>query len=86
METEQEIVNFLNSVKKVKDSRNHKVSNSLGVYDAYKFLRKRKWFDVGINLTEHQFYSIIRKVNNYLAESFLKGYDIKLPNIGNFIS
>lgn len=71
---------FLNSVKKVSESRVHKVNSSLGVYDAYKFLRKRKWVDIGRCLTEHEFYSIIRKVNNYLADTFLQGKDIKLPH------
>lgn len=79
-EKNREITDFLNSVKKVNEPRTHKVNNSLGVYDAYKFLRKRKWVDTGKPLTEHEFYSIIRKVNDYLADSFLHGNDIKLPH------
>lgn len=77
---DKELVDFLNSVKKVNEPRKHKVNNSLGVYDAYKYLRKRKWLNIGRCLTEHEFYSIIRKVNNYLADSFLQGNDIKLPH------
>ena len=38
---------------KLKEHRIHKVNKSLGVYDAYKFLRKRKWIDIGQRLTEH---------------------------------
>ena len=30
---------FLNKVRKVKESRNHKVKNSYGIYDGYKFYR-----------------------------------------------
>ena len=77
---DKELVDFLNSVKKVNEPRKHKVNNSLGVYDAYKYLRKRKWLNIGRCLTEHEFYSIIRKVNDYLADSFLHGNDIKLPH------
>lgn len=77
---DKKLVDFLNSVKKVNEPRKHKVNNSLGVYDAYKYLRKRKWLNIGRCLTEHEFYSIIRKVNNYLADSFLQGNDIKLPH------
>ena len=62
------------------EHRTHKVSGSLGVYDAYKYIRKNKWFDIGRPLTEHEFYSIIRRVNNYLAEELLKGHDISLPH------
>jgi hypothetical protein len=43
--------------------RYYKVNNSLGVYDAYKWIRKNKWFNIGRPLKEHEFYSIIRKVN-----------------------
>lgn len=65
---------------KLNESRVHKVTNSIGVYSAYKWLRKRQWADVGQRLTEHEFYSIIRRVNNYLAEELSKGVDIKLPH------
>ena len=71
---------FRKKVLKLSDSRHHKISKSWGTYDAYKFLRKRKWADIGRCLTEHEFYSIIRKVNDYLADSFLHGNDIKLPH------
>lgn len=79
-EKDKGLADFLNSIKKVNEPRTHKVNNSLGVYDAYKFLRKRKWVDVGRYITEHEFYSIIRRVNDYLADSFLHGNDIKLPH------
>lgn len=71
---------FKSKVQHLSSPRKYKVNNSLGVYDAYKFLRKRKWADIGKCLTEHEFYSIIRKVNDYLADSFLHGNDIKLPH------
>lgn len=71
---------FRTSVCHLNEHRTRKVSGSLGVYDAYKYIRKNKWFDIGRPLTEHEFYSIIRKVNDYLADSFLHGNDIKLPH------
>ena len=79
-EKSKELEDFLKSIKKLNEPRVHKVNNSLGVYNAYKFLRKRKWVDIGRSLTEHEFYSIIRRVNDYLADSFLHGNDIKLPH------
>lgn len=75
---------FIKDVKKVHKKRNHKVSSSLGVYDAYKYIRKNKWMSIGKPLTEHEFYSIIRKVSAYLAEELSLGNDIKLPrNMGS---
>ena len=79
-EKEMSLNDFLNSIKKASNPRKHKVNNSLGVYDAYKWIRKNKWLNIGRRLTEHEFYSIIRKVNDYLADSFLHGNDIKLPH------
>lgn len=79
-EKDKELADFLSSVRKLNEPRVHKVNHSLGVYDAYKYLRKNKWFNIGRPLTEHEFYSIIRRINNYLADSFLRGHDIKLPH------
>lgn len=79
-EKDKELVDFLNSIKKVNEPRVHKVRGSYGVYDAYKWIRKNGWLNIGRCLTEHEFYSIIRKVNDYLADSFLHGNDIKLPH------
>ena len=62
------------------DNRKHKVTGSVGVYDAYKYIRKNKWLNIGRPLTEHEFYSIVRRINNYLAEMLLRGQDIKFPH------
>ena len=70
---------FRRQVLKVDKPRVHKVNNSYGVYDAYKYIRKNKWFDIGQSVTEHQFYSIIRRMNNLLADALIHGHDIKLP-------
>ena len=70
--------NFRREVLKVDKPRVHKVKNSLGVYDAYKWLRKNKWLDVG-PISEHDYYAIIRAVNKALVLHFLIAGSIKLP-------
>ena len=65
---------------KLNEPRIHKVNKSWGVYDIYKWLRKRQWIDIGQRLTEHEFYSIIRKINNFLAFNLSIGKDVKLPH------
>lgn len=70
--------NFRREVLKVDKSRVHKVKNSLGVYDSYKWLRKNKWLDVG-PISEHDYYAIIRAVNKALVLNFLIAGSIKLP-------
>lgn len=72
--------NFRKSVLKVDGPRKHKVSGSNGVYDAYKWIRKNKWLNIGRPLTEHEFYTIVRQVNNCLADELLQGHDITLPH------
>jgi len=47
------------------------VLNSLGIYDAYKWIRKNKWLNIGQALTEHQFYTIIRSINKLLAQDLI---------------
>ena len=69
---------FRREVLKVNKSRVHKVKNSLGVYDAYKWLRKNKWLDVG-PISEHDYYTIIRSVNKALIVNFLTSGSIRLP-------
>ena len=71
---------YRRKVLKVDGPRKHKVKNSNGVYDSYKWIRKNKWLDIGRPLTEHEFYSIIRQINNLLAEVLLSGGDITLPH------
>lgn len=70
---------FRKQVLKINGPRVHKVNNSYGVYDIYRYIRKNKWFDIGQPVTEHQFYSIIRRMNNLLADALIHGHDIELP-------
>ena len=71
---------FKSAIQGLQNTRTHKVTNSLGSYDAYKYIRKNKWFNIGRPLTEHEFYQIIRRINNYLAEELINGNDIIFPN------
>jgi hypothetical protein len=70
---------FSKEVKGVSNNRNHKITNSNGVYQSYKWLRKNKWLDIGRPLKEHEFYSIVRKINDYLADEIISGRDVTLP-------
>lgn len=70
---------FLNKVRRVKESRNHKIKNSYGIYDGYKFYRKNKPKESKYVLTESQYFAITRKINELLAESLSNGEDVILP-------
>lgn len=70
---------FRKETLKVEQSRKHKISNSIGVYDVYKFIRKNKWMKIGQRISEHDFYTIIRTINKSHADQLCQGNDIILP-------
>lgn len=76
---EENIKHFIDNIKKVNKPRQHKIKNSYGVYDGYKFYRKTKPKEPKYVLTESQYFSIIRKINNYLAILISEGNDLVLP-------
>ena len=76
---ELHIREFKKSVRKVSETRKHKVNNSWGVYDAYKYIRKNKWFYIGKNVSQKDFYAIVRGVNQILAEAISEGTMVTLP-------
>jgi len=46
---------FIAETKKVTGPRIHRIKNSLGIRQAFLFLQKNKWFDIGTPLKEQQF-------------------------------
>ena len=71
---------FRDKIQKKSQKGHAKIRNSYGSYDAYKAIRKKKWLNIGRPLTEHEFYSIIREVNNLLAEEVASGNTITFPS------
>lgn len=70
---------FKKRIKKVSSPRIHKITNSLGVYDAFKYYRKNKPKDKKYVLTESQYFNIIRQVNNILSQYIINGKSIIFP-------
>lgn len=71
---------FKREVQHLNDNRIHKITGSLGNYDAYKYIRKNHWFNIGRPLKEGEFYRIIRNINNLLAQELAIGKEINLPH------
>lgn len=79
-------MSFINDIKKVQEKRNHKIKNSYGVYDAYKYYRKNKPKDKKYILTESQYFSIIRTINKQLIDKLLLNSEINFPcRLGSLI-
>ena len=75
-----EFTEFVNEIQKKRQKGPFKVRNSWGIYAVYKHIRKNKWYDIGRPLKEHEFYSIIRGVNDLLAEELANGNTVHLPH------
>lgn len=78
-ELDKGFLEFSNAVKRVGEPRTHKVKNSYGVYDGFKYYRKNRPKESKYVLTESQYFSIIRKVNKLIGDSLIDGEDITLP-------
>ena len=59
--------------------KKYKITNSVGVYDMYKAIRKDNWYNIGRPLKEHEFYYIIRSFNKLLAENIANGETVVFP-------
>ena len=79
-ELDKGFLGFINSIKRVNEPRTHKVKNSYGVYDGFKYYRKNRPKEHKYVLTESQYFSIIRRVNELLGEALINGEDVTLPH------
>jgi hypothetical protein len=70
---------FIKTIKRVNSNRKHKVTNSYGSKDAFKYYRKTKPLDSKYVLTDCQYLHIIRSINNILKQQLIEGKDILLP-------
>lgn len=77
---EQSYKEFINEIGKRKIPRQSKIRDSWGVYDAYKHIRKNQWYNIGRPLKENEFYSIIRGINELLADEIAKGNAVVFPS------
>ena len=70
---------FIKEIKGVSEPRKHKVTGSLGVYDAYKWYRKHKPKGKEFILSESQYFAIVRRMNEYLRDLLVASGEIAFP-------
>lgn len=78
-ENVQTFQEFQEEILKKRTKGKFKIRRSFGVYDVYKLIRKNKWYDIGRPLKEHEFYAIIRGVNDLLAKELINGTIVTFP-------
>lgn len=62
-----------------KSPRKYKITNSWGTYDYYKYYRKNKPKQSKYVLSESQYFSIIRRINQELGDQLLRESILFLP-------
>lgn len=70
---------YRKEVLKVDKPRKTSISNSWGVYDAFKYYRKNKPKDKKYVLSESQYFAIVRRTNLLLVEELFNQNDIVFP-------
>lgn len=71
---------FKRRVRRSTEHHEHKIRNSWGIYDGYKYYRKTKPKDKEYVLAESQYFAITRRINNLMAEEIANGNDFKIPH------
>lgn len=76
---EESLSEFSAKIRRASSHHIHKITNSYGVYDFYKFYRRTKPKDKKFILTESQYFAIIRRINETLAKNFSYGKEVRFP-------
>ena len=67
---------------KANQKKHHfKVHNSYGAKDAWRWMKKHKFLDIGQEITEKQLRKIICGLNQTLQDQLLQGKDANLPEL-----
>lgn len=70
---------FKNNIKKVSESRTHSITNSYGVKDAFIYYKHNRPEGSEFVLSDSQYRTLIREVNELLIEELLFSGELKLP-------
>ena len=76
-----ELSEFRKKVVKAEEKKHHfNVTNSNGTKEAWRWIKKHKWLDIGQPITEYQLGQITKAINNTLRDQLLDGKDVAFPN------
>lgn len=70
---------FRSKVIRNKEGRKHRVTHSYGTKQAWRWIKKNKWLDIGQPVSEKEFGLIIKAIHKSLKDQLLNCQDINLP-------
>lgn len=73
------ITQFEDRVLKRHRNKNFKIKNSFGNKQAWRWIKKHNWLNIGQPISEKQFGYIIKKINEGLVNKLLSGSEIIFP-------
>lgn len=77
----EQLSEFRKRVLKAEEKKHHfRVTNSNGVKEAWRWIKKNKWLGIGQPITELELGTIIKTINNTLQDQLLDGKDVLLPH------
>lgn len=76
-----ELSEFRKKVLKAEEKKHHfKVTNSNGMKEAWRWIKKNKWLNIGQPITELELGTIVKSINLTLQDQLLDGKDVLFPN------
>lgn len=79
-DTQEGFIEFSKKIRNAESSHIHKIRNSYGVYDGFRYYRKTKPKEDKYILNQIQYLAITRYVNKMLSESLIHGEDVIFPH------
>jgi hypothetical protein len=71
---------FKKKIIKANENHNFTVTNSNGTKNAWRWIKKNKWLDIGQEVTEREFGLIIKAINQTLQDQLISGKDVTFPH------
>lgn len=71
---------FRKGILKAEEAKHKfKVTNSNGTKEAWRWIKKNKWLNIGQPITELQLGTIVKAINNTIQDQLMEGKDVPLP-------
>lgn len=71
---------FRKRILKTNSKHHYEITNSYWNKDAWRWIKKNKWLDIGQEVSERDFGKIIKAINKTLQDNLIAGKDVVFPH------